>query len=229
MKLSKLAMIFCLSFVVNQAFADDETTTTVQNPDGTTTTTTTENYDKNEGPGLAGFFIEPGVRYDNLSGDLDLPAGLGSSTVDAEGVGANLRIGFHLLDVMFLAAEGNYSQMHISEGGSNTYSSDGSAHSYGPTLGFQTPWAGIRVWGTYLVNGQFDPSSHNGVDLKFKDLNGYKVGFGIRFAKVGASVEYQDATYDKVEVQDAGPLSGITNMDLKQRGWIGQLSFPISL
>ena len=54
MKLSKLAIVFCLSFAVSHGFAaDDETTTTVQNPDGTTTTTTTENYDKNEGPCLA--------------------------------------------------------------------------------------------------------------------------------------------------------------------------------
>lgn len=230
MKILKLAILICLSFVVSHAFADEEetVTTSTENADGSTTTTTKE-YDNDSGPGLAGFFIEPGVRYDNLSGDLDYPAPFGSTNVDTEGVGLNLKVGFHLLDIMFLAAEGNYSQMHISEGGSNRYSSDGSASSYGPTLGFQTPWAGIRVWGTYLVNGEFDPSSHNGVDLKFKDLNGYKVGFGVRFAKMGASIEYQDATYNDVEIQDAGPLSGNTDLELENSGWLAQLSFPISL
>jgi hypothetical protein len=229
MKISKLAAVLCLSFVVNHAFAADEveSTTRTENIDGTTTTT--QNYDRDSGPGLAGFFFEPGIRYDNLSGNLSLPAGLGTSKIDSEGIGANLKLGFHLLDVMFLAVEGTYSQMHLSEDGVVNYSSDGNAHSYGPTLGFQTPWAGVRIWGTYLVNGEFDPASHRGVDLKFKDLNGYKVGAGMRFAHVGASVEYQDATYNEVEVQNAGILSGKTGLDLKQKGWSAQVSFPISL
>jgi hypothetical protein len=235
MKISKLVTVMCLSFVVSHAFAaDDEpakktTTTTTENPNGTTTTQTTEDYDRHEGPGAAGLFFEPGIRYDKVSGSLAFPAPFGSSNVDAEGVGLDMRLGFHILDIMFIAAEGNYSQMHVSQGGNNRYSADGSAYSYGPTLGLQTPWAGIRVWGTYLANGQFDPSSHGGVDLRFKDLRGYKVGLGLRVAKVGASVEYQDATYNKVDIQDAGPLSGTANLDLKQRGWLAELSFPMSL
>ncbi len=250
MKLSKLAIGLCLSFFVSHSMAQVEdttttststsaptddvdkrtTTTSTETPEGVTTTQTTDDYDrKEEGPGLGGFFIEPGIRYDNLSGELDLPAPFGVSDVEAEGVGANLRVGFHLLDVMFLAAEGNYSQMHIKNDGGDRYSADGSAHSYGPTLGFQTPWAGIRVWGTYIVNGEFDPTSHNGINLKFKDLNGYKVGLGARFKSFGASVEYQDATYNDVDVQDAGLVAGADDLDLKHTGWIGQISFPISL
>ena len=229
MKLLKIAIVFCLGFGVNFAFAQDEetTTTTTESPEGTTTTRTTE-YDRDSGPGVAGFFVEPGIRYDKISGDIDLPAPFGNAGVDADGVGVNARVGFHLFDVMFLAMEGSYSQLHIDED-ATSYSAYGSSTSYGPTLGFQTPWAGVRIWGTYLVNGEFDPSSNNGVDLKFKDLDGYKVGVGFRIAKVGASVEYQDATYNTIEVQDAGPLSGNTNLEMKHTGWLASVSFPISL
>ncbi len=249
MKLSKLAIGLCLSFFVSHSMAQvvDTTTTsastsaptadvdkrttatTSETPEGITATQTTDDYDNREGLNLGGFFIEPGIRYDNLSGDLDLPAQFGVSDIEAEGVGANLRVGFHLLDIMFLAAEGNYSEMHIKNDGGSRYSADGSAHSYGPTLGFQTPWAGVRVWGTYLVNGEFDPRSNNGLNLKFRDLNGYKVGLGARFKTFGASVEYQDATYNNVDVQDAGLVAGARDLELKHTGWLGQISFPFAL
>ncbi len=233
MDISRLTIMLVLSFFVGHAYGQDEesdtrTTTTTSTPEGTTTTQV-EEYGRDTGPGLGGFFIEPGLRYDSISGDMDYPAPFGSTDIEAEGVGANLRVGFHILDVMFLAAEANYSQMHFSNDGTNRYSADGSAHSYGPTLGFQTPWAGIRVWGTYVAGGEFDPTSNNGIDLKFSDLDGYKVGLGVRFAKFGASVEYQEATYDNIEIQDLGPLSGQTDANLKHTGWIGQISFPISL
>ncbi len=230
MKFIRLLLSASLVLTVGQAFAqsgDTETKrTTTETPEGRTTSETTE-VNRDEGAGAGGFFVEPGLRYDSITGDINLPAPFGNSNVDAQGLGVNARVGFHIFDVMFVAAEANYSQLSFEED-ATSFSSDGSAYSFGPTVGFQTPWAGVRIWGTYIADGAFNPSSDNGVEIDFEDQRGYKVGLGLRFAKFGASIEYQDTTYESVDVNNFGG-GNIGGLEMQNEAWIGSISFPISL
>lgn len=230
MKFTKLVLAASLLLCVGQAWAQsDDTktkTTTTDNPEGRTKTETTE-VDRKGDAGAGGFFVEPGLRYESISGDINLPTPLGNSDIEAQGLGVSARAGFHIFDVMFIAAEANYSQLQFDEN-ATSFSSDGSAYSFGPTVGFQTPWAGVRVWGTYIAGGEFNPSSDNGIDLDFEDQRGYKVGLGLRFAKFGASVEYQDSTYESVDINNFGG-GNIGGLEAENQAWIGSISFPISL
>ena len=176
----------------------------------------------------AGLFVEPAVKYESLSTTVEYPAPFRESDQTLQGPGVSARIGGHVGDVVFLALEGNYSRLSSTESGTN-YAADGAAYSWGPVLGVQTPWAGIRVWGTYLADGQYDPASNNNVDLKFTDLRGYRVGLGLRVAVVGISLEYQNAAYNTTEV--SSPLfDTVTNsVNARTDGWIAGVNFPISL
>ncbi len=195
-------------------------------PAGQTQAVAPEDYNKTKRGGL---FVEPAVKYDLLQGSIDYPAPFSSSDVKAEGPGVGARLGFHISDIVFLAAEGNYSQLRLTDDKLH-YSAKGNAFNYGPSVGVQTPWAGVRVWGTYLLGGSFDPEKDNNVDIAFKDMNGYRIGAGLRFAFVGASLEYERATYSSTELQNAGPLSGSTNnVKMTNDGWILGLSFPVTL
>ena len=70
---------------------------------------------------------------------------------------------------------------------------------------------GIRVWAGYILAGSMDVEKDQGVDLKFKDANGYRVGVGIKLSMVSLNLEYQQIEYDETELQDAGISSGSTN------------------
>ena len=48
---------------------------------------------------------------------------------------------------------------------------DADVYNYGPTLGVQMPFAGLRLMGTYVLGGAFDPAAGAyGIDLKFSNL-----------------------------------------------------------
>lgn len=192
-------------------------------------TSSSEEFTERDSKSGIGLFVEPAIKYDDLEGKVEYPAPFTKSDVSARGLGVGARLGFHVSDMVFLAAEANYSQLKLEED-SNNYKSNGDAYSFGPTIGVQTPWAGVRIWGTYLAGGEFNPSDDNGIDLKFKDLRGYRVGLGFRVLSVSASLEYQDATYNKTELEKAGPLSGTTdNVKMNNTAWVLGISFPITL
>ena len=177
-----------------------------------------------------GLFIEPGVRYETLTGTVSYPSPLGSSDVTSKGFGVSAKLGFEVLDAVFLALDATYGQptLNINNGG---YNASGPAYSYGPTVGIQMPVVGLRVWGTYIAGGEYDPASSGSLDLKFKDLRGYRVGVGFHIAVVSLNLEYEDAKYGTSELQQIGPFAGgsFSSVDMTNRGWILGVSFPVSL
>lgn len=119
-----------------------------------------------------------------------------------------VEVDVHASDTLFLALDGRYARP--------TYDSsalggraEASVYNTGLTLGVQTPLAGIRVWGTYLFDGELIPNSIKDVDVKFGDFEGYRVGAGVYFAVVSVNLEYQEGKYYSTTVEDARGFTGM--------------------
>ncbi len=182
---------------------------------------------ENDRKDAGGFFFEPAVTYENLGHTLEYP-GPSESKEEINGFGLGLRLGGHIRDVFFAAADARFSQP--------TYKSDelgdnSKADSYNlaATIGMQTPVAGLRIWGSYLLAGDLDPKEILGTDIKLTGMSGYRLGVGFYVVAVSVNLEYQNAKYSKLTVQDQGllPSSAITRSG-NSDGYIASISFPIA-
>lgn len=181
-----------------------------------------------------GLFVEPAITYELGESKVDYPAPFGSTDTETNGFGLGARLGVHLGEIIFLGADGRYSMPKFkSKNASDDSKVDAKAYNVGPTLGVQTPFAGIRLWGTYILDGALDPKSlGNGLDVKFKDMEGYRVGAGIYVGIVSVNLEFQKAKYDSVDLEKVGPFSGpedIKSVNLDDESYIVSVSFPIAL
>lgn len=206
-------------------------TTSEQNSETTTTTTKTEE----TGPArnAAGLFVEPmllGSVSDTEIKTSQLPIITDDTSGRLETAGLGMRLGGHIGEVVFLAADARYNRSRFTDSFYN--SADSAGYNYGATLGVQTPFAGVRVWGTQVLGGEMDPAAGNsGLDVKFQGARGYRVGAGLHFAALALSLEYEDLTYGNTNIQSLGSLTANQDVDVDftQRGTILSLSFPVEL
>ena len=176
-----------------------------------------------------GLFVEPAVTYETGKVDVSYSSPLSDSSEDLKGFGLGLRIGGHVYESVFLAVDGRYSRPTYDSSALGD-SATANAYNAGLTLGVQTPVAGLRVWGTYILTGSLDPEKINSVDVKFNDLKGYRIGAGLYIASFSVNLEYQDAKYDSTTVQELGPLSGnFDSITGRDKSYILSVSFPVSL
>lgn len=180
-----------------------------------------------------GFFLEPSLTFENGESNIDFPDSLpiDDSDGDIVGFGAGLRLGFHLYDSLFIGADGRYSIPKF-EDSSLEQDVDARQYNYGPVVGLQMPTTlGLRMWGTYIMGSELDPEKDKGVDEKFTDGSGYRLGTGIKLGVVSLNLEYQFIKYKDVEIEDAGIFGGgnFDDTELKNRTWILSVSFPVSL
>lgn len=176
-----------------------------------------------------GLFLEPALTYQTGEMKVTYPSPFSDSTEKTTGFGLGLRLGVHVHDIIFLAADGRFGRPTYE---SSALGGSGSAElsNLGLTLGAQTPFAGIRVWGTYLISGSLDPAEINNVDVKFNNPKGYRLGAGIYIAAFSINLEYQDSKYDSVTVEKAGPISGtFDNIKGTDKSTILSVSFPVAL
>lgn len=176
----------------------------------------------------SGFFAEPMLTYQNQEVDITYPnTFLNDSSGESKGAGLGLRLGGHVLDTLFLAADLRYAEPKYKD---SNFSADAKASNYGVTLGMQMPIVGLRIWGTYVIDGMLDPKEANNVDLKFKEAKGHRVGAGFHVAMFSVNLEYQNLKYDATELEKLGPFTNIDadNIRLKESGMIASVSFPIS-
>lgn len=177
-----------------------------------------------------GLFIEPGVTYERGDAKLDLPTPFDDDDAKVNGFGVMARVGFHISEAFFLAADGRYSQPTLDN---DDYKTDATAYNYGLTAGVQMPTTlGIRVWGTWVAGGQMDPEKDENLDLKFQDANGYRLGAGIKLGIVSLNLEYQQLTYKDAELQEIGPFNvgeNLNGTEATNDSWIASVSFPFSL
>lgn len=178
-----------------------------------------------------GLFLEPSVTYEmNSSAKLDYSVPLlNDSTGSITGLGIGARLGVHLADIFFIGADARYSQPKFKDS-DNGFEADSTSLNYGVVAGLQTPVAGLRVWGGYVLGGDIDPKQDNGIDFKFKEANGYRIGAGLYVAVVSVNLEYQSLKYNKMEVQNAGAFSNaLENTTLQDDAYVLSVSFPMAL
>lgn len=191
------------------------------------------NLNKSSSRSVGGLFFEPIISYsteDSTIQTSQLPIISDDTSGSAKGYGLGARLGIHLSEMLFLGADGRYSKSNFSD--SSYGSSDSSGWNVGPTLGVQMPIFGLRLWGTYVTTGVFDPNpGYNDVDLKFRDPRGWRLGAGFRILAMSLNLEFQDLTYEKTDIQSfgIGNSSSDTNVDFKTNGAILSLSFPMEL
>lgn len=178
----------------------------------------------------AGLFVEPMLTYEQGESDIDYPAPFGGSDGEVEGWGVGARLGGHVMEALFIGADVRYSKPEV-DNDDPDFTSDATAYNYGPVVGVQMPTLlGLRVWGSYILGGELDIDKKNDVDLKLEDASGYRVGAGVKLGPVSLNLEYQQISYDKTELEDAGIFSGSTNdVDADIESYIVSVSFPISL
>ena len=183
-------------------------------------------YAENKG----GLFVEPMLTYESGTSKVDFPAPAGSSKSDISGFGVGARLGFHIQEIVFLGIDGRYSMPNYTNSDTKI-NTRATAYNIGPVVGIQMPTTlGLRLWAGYIMAGSMDLEKDQGIDLKFKDATGYRVGGGIKIAAISLNLEYQQMMYGKTELQDAGFFSGSTkNVDSTNQSFILSVSFPISI
>lgn len=179
-----------------------------------------------------GLFIEPMLTYqkaDTKQNWSQTFGGLKDATGHMDGLGLGMRLGGHVSEIVFLGADLRYSMLKMES--SDVGKADAYGYNYGAVLGAQMPWYGLRLWGTYVIGGAFDPKkTDKGADVKLDDQRGYRLGAGIKLASVSLNIEYEDTSYSKASVQDAGGFSLLNkDFDTTQKAWIASVSFPIAL
>lgn len=178
-----------------------------------------------------GLFVEPMITYEQGTGEIDFPSPFGKSDTDTQGFGVGGRLGFHVYQSLFLGADARYSSLEFKDDASDT-KTDAKAWNYGPMIGIQMPTTiALRVWGSYIMDGEMDPEKDNGFDVKFKDGTGYRIGAGIKLGIASLNLEYQNLKYDKTKIQSVGNFgtNSVSDTNHDNNTWIASVSFPIGL
>lgn len=175
-----------------------------------------------------GLFVEPMLTYETGDATIDYPAPWSNSTGTVQGLGIGGRVGLHLSEVFFAALDVRYAKPTF-KNSSNNLDSASALYNYGPVVGLQTPIIGLRVWGSYVLDGQLDPEESNSVDLKFTQAQGYRVGVGFQIIMLSLNLEYQDLKYGSTTVEKLGPFAANASdsVSLKNKSYIVSVSFPL--
>ena len=180
-----------------------------------------------------GLFIEPILqtsRGDSTIKTSQLPFVSQDTSGTTDGYGVGLKLGVHLSEILFLGVDGRYAKTEVKD---STYeTAKGDEYNYGPTAGIQMPILGLRLMGTYVAGGQYDPAAGaSGVDLRFRDPTGWRFGAGIHILSVSLNLEYEDLTYNTTDIQSFGslPINTASSVDYENKGYMLSLSFPIEL
>jgi hypothetical protein len=180
----------------------------------------------------AGLFVEPSLTYERGRGDVNFPAPINSQDTQLDGFGIGARVGFHVMESLFVGADGRYSMPKFKSEGLNQ-DVEAKAWNVGPVVGVQMPTiVGLRVWAGYVLAGEVDPERSNNVDQKFKSASGYRVGAGIKLGIASVNIEYQSVKYDETLIEDVGVFTPNTtrgDIELDNSSTLLSVSFPIAI
>ncbi len=226
--LGKAFLLLCFLLPTSVVWGEDTTT-----PAATPTPVepaSADNSRSSDNECKGGLFVEPFLTYEQNDVAVNLPAPLSNSDDKSEGFGLGARLGFHVHEIMFLGIDGRYSRP-VYESDVLNGKGDSDAYNLGATFGVQTPVAGLRVWGTYIFTGELNPDTIDGVNFKFTEFTGYRIGIGLYIAMISINLEYQDAEYDKTTLEEVGVLSpgDETSINAESTGYVLSVSFPIAI
>lgn len=179
----------------------------------------------------SGLFVEPAITYERGETKVNYPSPFSDSTGSSNGLGIGARLGFHIMEIVFVGVDGRYSMPQFKDSAVN-YDATATASNWGPVVGVQTPIVGLRVWGSYILGGELNPEASAGTDVKFDKAHGYRVGAGFRLAIVSVNLEYQNLKYDQVTLEQLGvfnPGTTLNGTNLSSSTWLASVSMPFEL
>ncbi|MFN3454059.1 MAG: hypothetical protein ACK41T_03810 [Pseudobdellovibrio sp.] len=177
-----------------------------------------------------GLFVEPMITYEKGDTTTKYPV-FNDSKGDVDGFGLGARLGLHIGEIFFAGIDGRYAMPKFKD--SNVgYDAKAVSTNYGPVVGVQTPVAGLRVWGSYVLGGSLNPEKSGNYNFKYDDAKGYRVGAGFYVAAVSLNVEYQDLKYGNATLEELGgftPGTSFDDVELQNKSWVASISFPVEL
>jgi hypothetical protein len=194
---------------------------------------TSRTSDGRSSSGKVGLAVEPMILYMEESSNIrtsQLPVISDDTSGRARGPGFGLKLGGHFGGIFTAGLDGRYAKTQMSD--SSYGKADVSRYTVGPTLGVQMPLIGIRLFGTYVPWGEYDPQpGTRGLDVKFQDPVGYRLGVGFHLAMVSLNLEYENLKFRKTQVQSVGDITQDfdSDIDLDTQSYQASLSFPLEL
>jgi hypothetical protein len=176
---------------------------------------------------FAGLYFEPAITYEKGDNTLDWPSPFSSSTGTTQGLGLDLKLGFAVESTFFAGVDASYSKPKF-KNSANNYDAWATSQTIGVIVGAQMPIIGLRIWGGYILDGNLDPDQDGNIDVKFSGASGPKIGIGFKIFIVSANLEYMDLTYKTSTLQNAGPISGALDSELKNKVGLFSLSMPLT-
>jgi hypothetical protein len=180
-----------------------------------------------------GVFIEPLIFYsaeDSSVHSSQLPIINDDTSGNSNGYGLGFRVGGHAAEILLIGLDARYANMKNDD--SFYKDADVTVYNLAPVVILQTPFLGVRLLAGYVALGESNPSrGSQGIDLKFTEGTGPRLGAGVYVGPVSLNLEYQDLTYNKTEIESFGSVAvnSATNIDTTVRGYTLSLSFPIEL
>ncbi len=178
-----------------------------------------------------GLFVEPSVTFESGQTSTTYPAPFSDATGTSDGLGIGARIGFHAFESLFFGIDARYAMPQFKDS-ALSYNAKATSTNLGPIIGMQMPSFGLRIWGSYIIDGDLNPDSSGNIDIKFKQATGFRVGSGLRLEMISLNLEYQQLRYNQAELEQIGPFTGsstFNNIDLNNKSWIFSVSFPLEL
>lgn len=181
---------------------------------------------------LAGIFVEPMITLERGRGDVNFPAPFRSAETELDGLGVGARVGMHVYESIFVAADARYSMPNFKDDRLNQ-DIDATAWNVGPVIGIQMPTiVGLRLWAGWVIAGEVDPDRSQGVDEIFKSGQGYRIGAGLKVALVSLNLEYQKINYSETKLEEVGvftPNTTRSDVELDNDSVILSVSFPYAI
>jgi hypothetical protein len=146
------------------------------------------------------------------------------------GFGFGARLSGHVYEALFLGADARYTRVDMTD--SSLGNTSGDAYNLAPVIGIQMPVSGLRFWYSRVVAGDFNPASgKSGLDLRFSEASGNRIGAGFHIMAVSLNIEYEELKYNKTIIESIGSIgvNSSTGVEYDQRGYLASLSFPISI
>lgn len=202
-------------------------------PSSTDNVSSTSNESRSPSRTEGGLFLEPMLlttQQDTSIKTSQLPVITDDTSGTSKGFGVGLRFGGHVSEVLLLGVDARYSKLQMNDSFYNR--ADTNEYNVAPFIGLQTPYFGVRLLAGYVVAGENNPDPGvQGLDLKFTEANGWRVGAGIHIAAVSLNLEYQDLTYNATKIESLGSLNAnnTTSVDTSNRGYTVSVSFPVEL
>lgn len=180
---------------------------------------------------FGGLFVEPSVTYETGAGNINYPGPFSNSSGTSDGFGLGAKLGAHLNEAFFLGLDFRYGMPQFKDS-SVHYSARATSANWGPVIGMQMPNIGMRLWASYVVDGELNPERSGNFDVRFRNASGYRIGTGFKVASLSLNVEYNQLKYGKTILEQLGPFasdSEFSNVNLENNGWLASVSFPLAL